>query len=71
MVCWPTNLGWMMGPWLVFATLINKATIALYYGSPMQAEFGAFVAGAKVTLLGLVPSMVKQWKQSRVMESFD
>jgi acetyl-CoA synthetase len=61
----------MMGPWLVFATLINKATIALYYGSPMQAEFGAFVAGAKVTLLGLVPSMVKQWKQSRVMESFD
>ena len=70
-VCWPTNLGWMMGPWLVFATLINKATIALYYGSPMQAEFGAFVAGAKVTLLGLVPSMVKQWKQSRVMESFD
>jgi acetyl-CoA synthetase len=70
-VCWPTNLGWMMGPWLVFATLINKATIALYYGTPLQAEFGGFVEAAKVTLLGLVPSMVKQWKQSRVMEPFD
>jgi acetyl-CoA synthetase len=29
-VCWPTNLGWMMGPWLVFASLLNGATIALY-----------------------------------------
>ena len=27
-VCWPTNLGWMMGPWLIFASLINKATLA-------------------------------------------
>jgi acyl-coenzyme A synthetase/AMP-(fatty) acid ligase len=29
-VCWPTNLGWMMGPWLVYASLLNGATIALY-----------------------------------------
>jgi hypothetical protein len=29
-VCWPTNLGWMMGPWLVFASLLNGASIALY-----------------------------------------
>ena len=25
-LCWPTNMGWMMGPWLVYATLMNKAT---------------------------------------------
>lgn len=29
-VCWPTNLGWMMGPWLVYASLLNGASIALY-----------------------------------------
>lgn len=29
-VCWPTNLGWMMGPWLVYASLLNGATMALY-----------------------------------------
>ena len=70
-VCWPTNLGWMMGPWLVFATLLNKATIALYYGAPMGEEFGAFVQNAKVTMLGVVPSIVRNWKNSTCMESFD
>lgn len=70
-VCWPTNLGWMMGPWLVFAALLNKATIALYYGSPMQKEFGGFVEKAKVTMLGVVPSIVKSWRESKGMESFD
>ena len=70
-VCWPTNLGWMMGPWLVFAALLNKATIALYYGAPMGEEFGAFVQNAKVTMLGVVPSIVRNWKNSTCMESFD
>jgi len=70
-VCWPTNLGWMMGPWLIFASLINKATIALYYGAPMGEGFGAFVQDAQVNMLGVVPSIVRQWKNSRVMERFD
>ncbi|MFC2128068.1 AMP-binding protein, partial [Bacteroidota bacterium] len=68
-LCWPTNLGWMMGPWLVFAALINKATIALYYGSPMDAEFGKFIENARVTMLGVVPSIVKQWKHTEKMSS--
>jgi len=70
-VCWPTNLGWMMGPWLVFATLINKATIALYYGAPMGEEFGKFVQNAKITMLGVIPSFVKYWKSSKCMEKYN
>ena len=35
-VAWPTNLGWMMGPWLIFAAFLNKASIALYYGAPIR-----------------------------------
>lgn len=70
-VCWPTNLGWMMGPWLVFATLLNKGCMALYYGTPLQQEFGCFVQEAKVNMLGVVPSIVKYWKSSQAMESFD
>jgi len=70
-VCWSTNLGWMMGPWLVFATLINKATIALYYGAPMGEEFGKFIQNAKVTMLGVIPSFVKYWKSSKCMEKHD
>ena len=70
-VCWPTNLGWMMGPWLVFAALINKASIALYYGAPMGEEFGSFVQNAKVTMLGVVPSIVRNWKNTGSMENFN
>ena len=70
-VCWPTNLGWMMGPWLIFASLINKGTMALYYGAPMGNEFGSFVQDAGVNMLGLVPSIVRQWKLTKSMESFD
>lgn len=70
-VCWPTNLGWMMGPWLVFASLINKATIALYYGAPLDDGFGKFVQEAKVTMLGVIPSIVKHWKATGCMESLN
>lgn len=70
-ICWPTNLGWMMGPWLVFAALINKATIALYYGAPLDTGFGNFVQEAKVTMLGVIPSIVKHWKVTGCMEGLD
>ena len=70
-VCWPTNLGWMMGPWLIFAALINKASIALYYGAPLDAAFGEFVQNTKVTMLGVVPSIVKNWIKTRCNENMD
>ncbi len=70
-ICWPTNLGWMMGPWLVFAALINKASVALYYGAPLDEGFGKFVEKAKVSMLGVVPSIVRHWKNSKCMESLN
>lgn len=70
-VAWPTNWGWMMGPWLVYATLLNRATMALYEDAPLGEGFGRFVEAQKVTVLGLVPSMVKAWRASRVMEACD
>ncbi|MCH8317451.1 MAG: AMP-binding protein, partial [Bacteroidetes bacterium] len=70
-VAWPTNIGWMMGRWLIFASLINKATIALYYGTPVGREFGQFVQDAKVNMLGVVPSMVKRWIETDCMKGLD
>ncbi len=58
-VCWPTNMGWMMGPWLLYAALLNSAAIALFQGSPLGREFGVFVEKARVSMLGLVPSIYK------------
>ncbi len=70
-VAWPTNIGWMMGPWLIFASLINRATIALYYGAPAGKDFGLFVQDAGVNMLGVIPSMVKNWIRSGEMEGCD
>ena len=68
-VAWPTNIGWMMGPWLIFASLINKATIALFEGNPGGQEFTNFVEDANVSMLGLVPALVKAWKANGSMKS--
>ncbi|MDD9973367.1 MAG: AMP-binding protein [Candidatus Poribacteria bacterium] len=71
-LAWYTNLGWMMGPWLIYASLINKATIALYDGgSPTGRDFGIFVQNAKVSMLGVVPTLVRAWKNTRCMHGLD
>lgn len=70
-VAWSTNLGWMMGPWLIYASLINRATIALYEGAPTTRGYGQFVQDAQVTMLGVVPSLVSAWKATRCMEGLD
>ena len=70
-LAWPTNLGWMMGPWLIYASLINKATIALYDGVPTGRDFGVFVQNAKVSMLGVVPTLVRAWKNTECMHGVD
>ncbi len=70
-VAWPTNIGWMMGPWLIFAALINNACIALYYGAPTDRKFGKFVEKSRINMLGLVPGMVKRWLETNCMEGLD
>jgi acetyl-CoA synthetase len=67
-IAWPTNVGWMMGPWLIFATLFNGATMALFEGSPTSADFVRFVSRAGVTILGVIPSLVRAWRQGNVVD---
>lgn len=70
-VAWPTNLGWMMGPWLIYAGLVNRATIALYYGAPNTPGFCRFVQDARVTMLGVVPSLVRAWRTGAMADGVD
>jgi acetyl-CoA synthetase len=70
-IAWPTNLGWMMGPWLIYASLINQATIALYEGAPTARNYGQFIQDAEVTMLGVVPSLVSAWKATNCMQELD
>ncbi|KAK9072550.1 hypothetical protein SSX86_008984 [Deinandra increscens subsp. villosa] len=69
--CWPTNLGWVMGPILLYSCFLNGATLALYHGSPLGHGFGKFVQDAGVTILGTVPSIVKSWHSTGCMEGLD
>lgn len=66
-IAWPTNLGWMMGPWLIFAALLNRATMAIFQGSPLDKAFGSFVGEAAVNHLGVVPTIVAAWRRSGCM----
>ncbi|XP_071733194.1 probable acyl-activating enzyme 17, peroxisomal isoform X2 [Rutidosis leptorrhynchoides] len=70
-IAWPTNLGWMMGPWLVYASLLNGGSLALYNGSPLTSGFAKFVQDAKVTMLGVIPSIVRAWRTKNCTAGFD
>ena len=61
----------MMGPWLIFATLLNRAAMALFAQTPIGRPFGEFVQDAHVSMLGCVPSLVCAWRTSACMHGLD
>lgn len=67
-VSWPTNLGWMMGSWLIYQ-LANGACLGVYEGAPTTRGFCDFVSDANVTHLGLVPSIVSSWRKSGAFDA--
>jgi len=61
-VFWYTDIGWMMGPWLIFGTLILGATMVLYEGTPDHPaanRMWRMVEDHKVTVLGVSPTLVR------------
>jgi acetyl-CoA synthetase len=70
-VAWPTNIGWMMGPWLIYATLLNRGCIALYEGLPTGRGFAEFIHTAGVNMLGVVPSLVRAWRDTGTCDGID
>ena len=65
---WPTNIGWMMGPWLIYATLVNGACMALYPGAANTPEYLRFIRRAGVTMQGVIPSLVRTWRRGGMAE---
>ncbi|RFU60927.1 AMP-binding protein [Peribacillus glennii] len=59
---WFTDMGWMMGPFLVFGGLVNGASILLYEGTPDFPEpdrIWQLISNHKVTQLGISPTLVR------------
>ena len=69
-IYWVTDMGWMMGPWLVFGSLLLGATMFIYdgapdYAPPSQGEgAGAgrlwqMVERHRLTHLGISPTLIR------------
>jgi acetyl-CoA synthetase len=59
---WMTDMGWMMGPWLVFGTLLLGSTMFLYDGAPDYPgpdRLWAMVERHRITSLGVSPTLVR------------
>ncbi|MGD8753321.1 MAG: AMP-binding protein [Anaerolineales bacterium] len=59
---WMTDMGWMMGPWLVFGSLILGGTFFIYDGAPdypAPDRVWDIVERHRITTLGLSPTLVR------------
>ncbi|HEX6219755.1 MAG TPA: AMP-binding protein [Acidimicrobiia bacterium] len=59
---WSTDMGWIMGPWMVVAGLANGAAIATYDGAPNHPgpdRIWQVAADLGLTILGLSPTLVR------------
>lgn len=62
LIYWMTDMGWMMGPWLVFGALILGATFFMYDGAhdfPDHDRLWALVEKHRITTLGVSPTLIR------------
>ncbi|MEJ7616571.1 MAG: AMP-binding protein [Pyrinomonadaceae bacterium] len=61
-ISWVTDIGWMMGPWLIYGATLLGATIALLDGAPDYPgpdRMWEFCARHKIEVLGISPTLVR------------
>ena len=59
---WFTDIGWMMGPWLILGSLLHGGTMVLYEGTPDTPgpdRLWRMVADHRVSILGVSPTLVR------------
>lgn len=59
---WITDIGWMMGPWLIYGATLLGATMVLYDGAPDYPDQGRLwdvIARTRTSIMGLSPTLVR------------
>eukprot|EP00606_Chrysophyceae_sp_TOSAG23-5_P000320 GSChrysophyteH2.ASY1.ANO1.1429.1 assembled CDS len=69
-VVWPTNIGWMMGPFILFQ-LINGATVGIFNGITSTNAFCEYVQASQMNMVGVIPSLVKAWQANGATDKCD
>lgn len=78
-LCWVTDLGWMMGPWAIIGGLIAGASVLLFEGTPDYPEpdrLWSLVDRHEVSVLGVSPTAIRalmshgdEWVERHEMKS--
>jgi len=61
-ISWLTDIGWMMGPWLIMGGLLLGATVFMYDGAPDHPEpdrVWAMVERHNISVLGITPTLIR------------
>ena len=61
-IYWITDMGWMMGPWLVFGSMLLGSTYLIYNGAPDYPHANRLwemVERHRITALGLSPTLIR------------
>ncbi|MEO0139663.1 MAG: AMP-binding protein [candidate division WOR-3 bacterium] len=61
-ITWITDIGWMMGPWLIGGGLINGATVFMFEGIPSYPtpdRLWKMVERHNITILGITPTLIR------------
>ncbi len=61
-IYWITDMGWMMGPWETFGTLILGATFFLYDGAPdypAPDRLWSMIERHRITTVGISPTLIR------------
>jgi acetyl-CoA synthetase len=64
---WISDMGWMMGPWEVFGTLLIGARMVIYDGAPdfpTRERLWQQIDGHQVTHLGVSPTLIRTLKNA-------
>ncbi|AEJ41748.1 AMP-dependent synthetase and ligase [Sulfobacillus acidophilus TPY] len=59
---WFTDLGWMMGPWMIYGGLITGSTLVLYDGTPDYPDAGRLwdlIDRHQVSVFGISPTAIR------------
>ncbi len=70
-VSWISDMGWMMGPWLVFGSLMLGARMALLDGYATPETLENFVSTLRVNVLGLSASLIRSLRSSNPSMKLD
>ena len=61
-IYWMTDMGWMMGPWLVFGALLLRGTLVIYDGAPdypAPDRLWEIAVRHRIAALGVSPTLIR------------